>query len=67
MLDGMLDVVSEVDPEAAAQMDEIWVSQPQDVANMVLFLASNESAAENDSEMVVDNTATITEGVVPKF
>lgn len=67
MLDGMLDVVKEVDPEAAAQMEDIWVGQPEDVANMVLFLASNESAAVNGSEMVVDNTATITEGVVPKF
>jgi 3(or 17)beta-hydroxysteroid dehydrogenase len=32
-----------------------------------LFLASSESLAVNGSEMVVDNTATITEGVVPKF
>jgi len=67
MLDGMLDVVKEVDPEAAAQMEDIWVGQPQDIANMVLFLASDESAAVNGSEMVVDNTATITEGFVPKF
>jgi 3(or 17)beta-hydroxysteroid dehydrogenase len=67
MLDGMLEVVHEVDPEAAAQMNDIWVGQPQDVANMVLFLASSESVSINGSEMVVDNTATITEGVVPKF
>jgi 3(or 17)beta-hydroxysteroid dehydrogenase len=66
-LDGMLEVVREVDPEAAAQMNDIWVGQPQDVANMVLFLASSESVSINGSEMVVDNTATITEGVVPKF
>lgn len=66
MLQNMQDVVRENDPEAAQQMDEVWVGQPEDVANMVLFLASDESISVNGAAMVVDNTATITEGVVPR-
>ncbi|MEH6581159.1 MAG: SDR family oxidoreductase [Halioglobus sp.] len=66
MLQGVQAVVRENNPEVAASMENIWVGQPEDVANMVLFLASDESRAVNGAEMVVDNTATITEGVVPK-
>ena len=40
--------------------------EPEDVANMVLFLASDESNAVNGAALVVDNTTTITEGVVPR-
>lgn len=65
MLQGVQDVVRANDPEAAQKMEGIWVGQPEDVANMVLFLASDESLAVNGAAMVVDNTATITEGVVP--
>jgi len=66
MLRGMQDVVREHNPEAADSMDQVWIGEPEDVANMVLFLASDESKSVNGAEMVVDNTATITEGVVPK-
>lgn len=66
MLQEMYDIVVAHDPAAAAEMDKVWVGQPQDVANMVLFLASDESLSVNGAAMVVDNTATITEGVVPK-
>ncbi|WP_101758043.1 SDR family oxidoreductase [Oceanicoccus sp. KOV_DT_Chl] len=66
MLHGMMDIVRAHDPKTAAEMDGIWVGQPIDIANMVLFLASDESASVNGAEMVVDNTVTITEGVVPK-
>jgi 3(or 17)beta-hydroxysteroid dehydrogenase len=66
MLDGVRDIVRTNDPEAAQAMDNIWVGEPLDVANMVLFLASDESIAVNGAAMVVDNTATITEGVVPR-
>ena len=65
MLEGMKKIVMENDPEAAKAMENVWVGEPVDVANMVLFLASDESAAVNGAAMVVDNTTTITEGVVP--
>ena len=65
MLKTMRETVLENDPEAAAAMSNVWVGEPIDVANMVLFLASDESRAVNGAEMLIDNTATITEGVVP--
>jgi 3(or 17)beta-hydroxysteroid dehydrogenase len=66
MLQGVAQVVRENNPEAAAGMDKVWVGQPEDIANMVLFLASDESRSVNGAAMVVDNTTTITEGVVPR-
>jgi 3(or 17)beta-hydroxysteroid dehydrogenase len=65
MLKTMRETVHANDPEAAAAMSNVWVGEPIDVANMVLFLASDESRAVNGAEMLIDNTATITEGVVP--
>ncbi len=38
------------------------LGQPVDVANMVLFLASDESKFVNGAEFVIDNAATIIEG-----
>ncbi|MGK0500194.1 MAG: 3(or 17)beta-hydroxysteroid dehydrogenase [Oceanicoccus sp.] len=64
MLHGMMEVVRASAPEVAEAMADIWVGEPIDVANMVLFLASDESKAVNGAEMVIDNTVTITEGVV---
>lgn len=66
MLSNMYNIVLEHDPETAAIMSGLWVGKPVDVANMVLFLASDESVSVNGAEMVVDNTVTITEGAVPK-
>lgn len=66
MLRRMYDTVAASSPEAAARMDKLWVGEPLDVANMVLFLASDESRSVNGAEMVVDNTTTITEGSVPR-
>jgi 3(or 17)beta-hydroxysteroid dehydrogenase len=66
MLQAMHDVVVEKNPAAAKAMEQVWVGEPVDVANMVLFLASDESRAVNGAEMVIDNTTTITEGVVPR-
>lgn len=66
MLQGVQDIVRENNPDAAKAMENIWIGEPQDVANMVLFLASDESVSVNGAAMVVDNTATITEGVVPR-
>jgi 3(or 17)beta-hydroxysteroid dehydrogenase len=65
MLRTMRDVVLESDPAAAEAMDKLWVGEPVDVANMVLFLASDESRSVNGAELVIDNTTTITEGTVP--
>ena len=66
MLEGMKEIVMANDPEAAKAMENVWVGEPVDVANLVLFLASDESIAVNGAAMVVDNTTTITEGVVPQ-
>lgn len=66
MLRGVQDTVRGSNPEAADAMDEMWVGEANDVANMVLFLASDESKSVNGAEMVIDNTVTITEGVVLK-
>ncbi|ABB32444.1 oxidoreductase, short-chain dehydrogenase/reductase family [Geobacter metallireducens GS-15] len=41
------------------------LGEPDDVAYMVLYLASDESKFVSGSEFIIDNTATITEGVVP--
>ena len=65
MLQGMRKIVQENKPEAMAAMDKLWVGEPVDVANMVLFLASDESRSVNGAELVIDNTTTITEGAVP--
>ena len=65
MLEGMRKIVQENKPEAMAAMDKLWVGEPVDVANMVLFLASDESRSVNGAELVIDNTTTITEGAVP--
>lgn len=66
MLHHMHEFVLEHDPKTAEEMDNYWVGDPVDVANMVLFLASDESKSVNGAEMVVDNTVSITEGVVLK-
>jgi 3(or 17)beta-hydroxysteroid dehydrogenase len=67
MLEGVADIVRANNPEAAKGMEKVWVGEPVDIANMVLFLASDESRSVNGAALVVDNTTTITEGVVPKF
>lgn len=64
MLRNMYDIVAANDPEAAAAMDKLWVGEAVDIANMILFLASDESRSVNGAAMVVDNTTTITEGAV---
>lgn len=65
MLQGMREIVKAHKPEVIEAMDKLWVGEPIDVANMVLFLASDESRAVNGAELVIDNTTTITEGAVP--
>ena len=66
MLEGVREQVSKSRPDAVAAMDKLWMGEPLDVANMVLFLASDESRAVNGAELVIDNTTTITEGTVPR-
>lgn len=65
MLDGVREVVRQNNPQAISAMDKLWIGEPVDVANMVLFLASDESKAVNGAELVIDNTTSITEGSVP--
>jgi 3(or 17)beta-hydroxysteroid dehydrogenase len=64
MLQGVQDIVRANDPKAAQAMENVWVGEPVDVANMVLFLASDESVSINGAAMVIDNTMTITGGTV---
>ena len=66
MLEGVQEQVRRGNPEAAAGMDQVWVGEAEDVANMVLFLASEESKAVNGAAMVIDNTATVTQAAVMK-
>jgi 3(or 17)beta-hydroxysteroid dehydrogenase len=42
------------------------IGEPNDVAYMVLYLASDESKFVNGTKMVVDNTVTVTSGSVPE-
>ena len=42
------------------------LGEPDDVAYMVLYLASDESKFVSGSEFIIDNTASITEGAVPR-
>jgi 3(or 17)beta-hydroxysteroid dehydrogenase len=58
--------------EAAIQRTELetpseltGLGTPEDVANMVLYLASDESKFVNGAEFIIDNAATIIEGKVP--
>ena len=44
------------DPEATRKA--MGIGEPLDVANMVLFLASDESKHINGAELVIDNGAT---------
>jgi 3(or 17)beta-hydroxysteroid dehydrogenase len=67
MLRNMAATVAETDPEGAAAMETLWVGEPVDVANMILFLASDESRSVNGAAMVVDNTTSITEGAVHRI
>lgn len=67
MMDTMYNTVAEHDQALADELNALWVGSPVDVANMVLFLASDESVAVNGAEMVVDNTTTITQGAVLKL
>jgi len=41
------------------------LGEPRDVAYAVLYLASDESKFTNGAELVIDNTITVTAGVVP--
>jgi 3(or 17)beta-hydroxysteroid dehydrogenase len=52
------------DTASQEEIDELAafvpMCEPEDIANLVLYLASNESGFVNGTEMVIDNAATIT-------
>lgn len=60
---------------ANANMPTLWdqgsgaslnpLGRPRDIANLVLYLASDESSFLSGQKIVIDNTATITMGAVP--
>ena len=64
MMDDVMEQVRKGNPEAADGMSKVWVGEAIDVANMVLFLASEESKAINGAKMVIDNSATVTQAAV---
>lgn len=66
MLQRARDAAEKSAPGSSKAMDKVWVGEPADIANMILFLASDESRSVNGAALVVDNTTTITEGVVPR-
>lgn len=55
-----VDLMAMPDPEAARIA--MGIGEPIDVANMVLFLASDESKHVNGAELVVDNADTVAQG-----
>jgi 3(or 17)beta-hydroxysteroid dehydrogenase len=53
------------DPRNTAPVSGSRIGEPNDIGYMVLYLASDESKFVNGAEMIVDNTITSMEGVVP--
>ncbi len=53
------------DPRFSPPSSGTTPGEPNDIGYMVLYLASDESKYTNGAEMVVDNTVTCMEGVVP--
>ena len=52
-----IDLMEQPDPEATRLA--LGIGEPLDVANMVLFLASDESKHVNGAEFVIDNADTV--------
>ncbi len=55
----------EEDPRNSQPVAGTTPGEPDDIAWMVVYLASDESKYTNGAELVIDNTVTITEGIVP--
>ena len=60
-----LDSVAD-DPSVPDYQKDPMMGTAEDVGYMVLYLASDESKHVSGAEFLIDNTRTITEGVVPK-
>ncbi len=67
MVDGFIDAAAKNMRGTREEATKLFskFGEPDDVGYMVLYLASDESKFVNGSEFIIDNTATITEGVVP--
>ncbi|SFS10555.1 SDR family oxidoreductase [Sphingomonas jatrophae] len=68
MVRGMAAAVQSFDPalaDNAGSKPENVYGEVSDVANLALFLASDESKFINGQSFVIDNTASITKGAVP--
>lgn len=66
MLEDVQEQVRQGDPVGFAGLQKLWVGEADDVAHMVLFLASEESKSVNGAAMVIDNTATVTQAALLK-
>lgn len=60
-----LDSVAD-DPNVPDYQKNPMMGTAEDVGYMILYLASDESKHVSGAEFLIDNTATITEGIVPK-
>jgi 3(or 17)beta-hydroxysteroid dehydrogenase len=61
--DELEDAVRASDKDMPSELTGLGM--PEDVANMVLYLASDESKFVNGAEFVIDNAATVIEGKIP--
>lgn len=70
MVRGFAEAIGDAGPTSGPSADgpapiSSRLGEPRDIAYAVLYLASDESKFTNGAELVIDNTITVTAGVVP--